>query len=57
MQAVMLKEAANPEYAFLFDAAGALHAYYRWRLWSLAQGDTLRSWRAEPFRMVEDGIK
>ena len=34
-----------------------LYACHRWCLWSLAQGDTLRSWHAEAFCVVEDGVK
>ena len=40
----MEREAAgsNPEFNFLFDCHCPEHAYYRWRLFSLASGDTLR---------------
>jgi len=51
-QAVMEKEKNNPEYFFLYDLESAGHAYYRWRLYSLMQGDSLRSWRIAPFVMV-----
>lgn len=54
-QTIMEREAANPAFAFLFDLQCAEHAYYRWRLWSLACGDSLRSWRVEPFVMVAPG--
>lgn len=54
-QAVMTAHAANPEFAFLFDLRCLEHAYYRWRLYSLASGDSLKSWRVEPFVMVEGG--
>ena len=53
-QVVMEKEANNPEFTFLFDVQCEEHAYYRWRLFSLAHGDSLRSWRVDPFLMVED---
>ena len=53
--AVMAAEASNPEFGFLFDLRAPDHAYYRWRLFSLASGDTLRAWRVEPFVMVEGG--
>ena len=36
-QAIMTKEAGNPEFMFLFDLQCPEHAYYRWRLYSLAQ--------------------
>jgi U2-associated protein SR140 len=52
-QAVMEKEADNPEYKFLFDSRCPEHVYYRWRLFSLANGDSLRSWKVDQFLMVE----
>lgn len=36
-QALMTREAGNPEFMFLFDLGCPEHAYYRWRLYSLAQ--------------------
>lgn len=53
-QAVMLKEQNNPEFRFLFDLKTPEHIYYRWRLYALANEDSLRSWRVEPFLMVEE---
>lgn len=53
-QAVMSNEQSNPEFAFLFDTASPEHVYYRWRLYSLANGDSMRSWRVNPFLMIED---
>lgn len=53
-QAVMLKEQNNPEFRFLFDLTIPEHVYYRWRLYSLANEDSLRSWRVEPFCLIED---
>ncbi len=54
-QAVVAAQAENPDFRFLFDLASPEHAYYRWRLFSLASGDSMRSWRVEPFSMVEGG--
>lgn len=31
------------------------HVYYRWRLYSILQGDTKSQWRTEPFQMFEGG--
>ena len=53
-QAVMLKEQANPEFAFLFDLKSPEHVYYRWRLYSLANEDSLMRWHVEPFWLVEE---
>lgn len=52
-QVVMQREHENPEFAFLFDVRSPEHTYYRWRVFSLANGDTLRSWRVDPFLMTE----
>lgn len=30
--------------------------YYRWRVYSLCQGDTLTNWRIEPFQMNPNGF-
>mmetsp|Transcript_16329 Transcript_16329/g.48953 ORF Transcript_16329/g.48953 Transcript_16329/m.48953 type:complete len:1001 (+) Transcript_16329:302-3304(+) len=54
-QALMEKETANPEFAFMFNLQAPEHLYFRWRLYSLAQGDTARNWRVEPFVMLEGG--
>lgn len=54
-QTIMERESTNPAFGFLFDLDAPEHAYYRWRLWSLACGDSLRNWRVEPFVMVEPG--
>ena len=51
----MEAEAENPDFGFLFELASPAHAYYRWRLHSLAEGDGLRSWRTEPYVMVAGG--
>jgi len=31
------------------------HAYYRWRLYSLLQGDSEREWSQSPFQIMKDG--
>jgi len=45
------KEHGNPLFQFLFDTRSRDHTYYRWRCFSLAMGDTIEKWRAEPFQM------
>lgn len=52
-QAIMENEYNNPEFSFLFDVTSSVHVYYRWRLFALSNGDSLRSWRVDPFLMVE----
>jgi U2-associated protein SR140 len=52
--AIKDKEGCNPDFSFLFDEASSEHKYYKWRVWSLCNGDTLTSWRVEPFLMSKD---
>ncbi|KAK6019183.1 hypothetical protein OSTOST_15189, partial [Ostertagia ostertagi] len=40
---------------FLFELNHPTHVYYRWRLYSISQGDTFLQWRREKFRMFEGG--
>ncbi|KAG2440272.1 hypothetical protein HXX76_004384 [Chlamydomonas incerta] len=54
-QAVMEAEQKNYDFSFLFDLKSTEHLYYRWRLHSLSEGDTLRTWRIEPYCMVHGG--
>ncbi|KIY92374.1 U2-associated protein [Monoraphidium neglectum] len=54
-QLVMAERQGDPEFSFLFDLDSPDHVYYRWRVYSLAEGDTLRTWRMDPFQMVEGG--
>jgi Surp module len=41
---LMERESANPEFAFMFNLRSPEHMYFRWRLYSLAQG--MLSWEA-----------
>ncbi|CAO3596330.1 unnamed protein product [Absidia cylindrospora] len=52
---IMEKERKNPQYTFLFDNSHPDHIYYRWRLYSILQGDTVSKWRTEPFQMFDGG--
>jgi len=42
-QLMMMEQQDNPQFAFLFDLDSSDHAYYRWRLYSLAG----RLWQKE----------
>lgn len=53
--AIARKEHLNPAFRFLSDYQSPEHIYYRWKMYSLLQGDQTDSWRCLPFRMVEDG--
>lgn len=40
---------------FLFENESPAHIYYRWKLFSLLEGDTPSEWRQEEFRMFKGG--
>jgi U2-associated protein SR140 len=63
---LMEREKFNEDYAFLFDSTVSHFStlswlelpdsqYYRWKLYSLKNGDTPYEWRTEPFQMFVDG--
>ncbi len=52
---VMERELRSQTFRFLLDPSTADHRYYRWRVYSLSQGDSLKTWRASPFQMVMGG--
>lgn len=52
---LITKEAKNPQYTFLYDNQSQEHVYYRWKLYSLLQGDSPNKWRTEKFQMFFGG--
>ncbi|XP_076454381.1 U2 snRNP-associated SURP motif-containing protein-like [Babylonia areolata] len=52
---IMNRELHNPQFRFLFDNQSANHLYYRWKLFSILQGDSPYKWRTEEFRMFKGG--
>lgn len=52
---IMQRERDNPRFSFMFQTRSAEHLYYRWRVYSLAQGDGMGSWRNKPFQMARGG--
>ncbi|KAJ1979651.1 hypothetical protein H4R33_005673 [Dimargaris cristalligena] len=52
---LMDREWNNPEFSFLFSYESPEHVYYRWKLFSMLQGDRHNNWRTEPFRMFFNG--
>ncbi|KAK4336982.1 hypothetical protein RND71_044172 [Anisodus tanguticus] len=52
---IMNREISNPLFRFLFDNQSSEHIYYRWRLFSVLQGEHHSKWRTESFRMFKDG--
>ncbi|XP_014681632.1 PREDICTED: U2 snRNP-associated SURP motif-containing protein-like [Priapulus caudatus] len=52
---IMNKELNNPMFRFLFENQSPAHVYYRWKTFSVLQGDTPNKWRADEFRMFKNG--
>lgn len=51
---MMLMEKRDPRLLFLIPGNPG-NIYYRWRLFSLLQGDSFTTWRQEPFQMFVNG--
>ncbi|XP_012278514.1 U2 snRNP-associated SURP motif-containing protein isoform X2 [Orussus abietinus] len=52
---IMNRELNNPMFRFLFENYSPAHTYYRWKLFSILQGDGQKDWRTEDFRMFKGG--
>ncbi|XP_077293313.1 U2 snRNP-associated SURP motif-containing protein [Arctopsyche grandis] len=52
---IMNKEIDNPSFRFLFENQSPAHVYYRWKLFSLLQGDNQKQWCTRDFRMFKGG--
>ncbi|XP_059207164.1 U2 snRNP-associated SURP motif-containing protein [Centropristis striata] len=52
---IMNKEKSNPDFRFLFDNKSQDHVYYRWKLFSILQGQSPTEWRTSDFRMFRGG--
>jgi len=52
---IMNRELSNPQFKFLFENQSPEHIYYRWRLFSVLQGDTKDHWSQKEFRMFKGG--
>lgn len=52
---IMNREIQNPSYQFLFDNQSPIHTYYRWKLYSVLQGESQKSWSDRKFRMFKGG--
>uniref|UniRef100_A0A3B4TQF7 U2 snRNP-associated SURP domain containing n=1 Tax=Seriola dumerili TaxID=41447 RepID=A0A3B4TQF7_SERDU len=50
---IMNREINNPR--FLFENQSPAHVYYRWKLYSILQGEAPGKWRTEDFRMFKNG--
>ncbi|UKK02916.2 hypothetical protein MACK_003014 [Theileria orientalis] len=54
-QMIMEKEAPNGLFSFLYEKYTPDSVYYRWRVYSLMQGDTMYSWNNMPFKITNMG--
>ncbi|XP_043558702.1 U2 snRNP-associated SURP motif-containing protein isoform X1 [Chiloscyllium plagiosum] len=52
---IMNREISNPMFRFLFENQSPAHVYYRWKLYSILQGDSPTKWRTLDFRMFKNG--
>ncbi|XP_063375510.1 U2 snRNP-associated SURP motif-containing protein [Cydia amplana] len=52
---IMNKEMNNPFFRFLFENQSPAHVYYRWKLFSMLQGDSPKHWSSNDFRMFKGG--
>ncbi|XP_026670988.1 U2 snRNP-associated SURP motif-containing protein isoform X2 [Ceratina calcarata] len=52
---IMNRELNNPMFRFLFENYSPAHIYYRWKLYSILQGDGQKEWHTEDFRMFKGG--
>ena len=51
----MSRELNNPQFRFLFDNQSPSHSYYRWKLFSIAHGESVSNWSTLPFKMFKNG--
>ncbi|XP_029473141.1 U2 snRNP-associated SURP motif-containing protein isoform X4 [Rhinatrema bivittatum] len=52
---IMNREINNPMFRFLFENQTPAHVYYRWKLYSILQGDSPTKWRTDDYRMFKNG--
>lgn len=52
---IMNRGINNPAFRFLFDNSSPAHIYYRWRLFSVLQGEQHNVWRTKEFQMFAGG--
>ncbi|XP_062235033.1 U2 snRNP-associated SURP motif-containing protein isoform X6 [Platichthys flesus] len=52
---IMNREINNAMYRFLFENQSPAHVYYRWKLYSILQGEAPAKWRTDDFRMFKNG--
>uniref|UniRef100_H2ZCT9 U2 snRNP-associated SURP motif-containing protein n=1 Tax=Ciona savignyi TaxID=51511 RepID=H2ZCT9_CIOSA len=52
---IMNREINNPMFRFLFDNKSPAHIYYRWRTFSVLQGENPLNYRTGKFRIFKNG--
>ncbi|CAH1244974.1 U2SURP [Branchiostoma lanceolatum] len=52
---IMNREINNPMFRFLFENQSPAHVYYRWKLFSILQGDSPQKWKPQEYRMFKSG--
>nr|XP_055058100.1 U2 snRNP-associated SURP motif-containing protein isoform X5 [Misgurnus anguillicaudatus] len=52
---IMNREINNSLYRFLFENQSPAHVYYRWKLYTILQGESPTKWKTEEFRMFKNG--
>ncbi|PVV04415.1 hypothetical protein BB560_001093 [Smittium megazygosporum] len=52
---LMIKEHDSPKFRFLFENESSEHVYYRWKLYSLLNGDSTDHWSTKMFYMFSKG--
>ncbi|XP_069104944.1 U2 snRNP-associated SURP motif-containing protein-like isoform X3 [Argopecten irradians] len=52
---IMNREISNPMFRFLFDNQSPAHLYYRWKMYTILQGDSPYRWRTDEFKMFKGG--
>ncbi|XP_068437639.1 U2 snRNP-associated SURP motif-containing protein isoform X1 [Clinocottus analis] len=52
---IMNREINNAMYRFLFENQSPAHVYYRWKLYTILQGEAPVKWKTEDFRMFKNG--
>uniref|UniRef100_A0A8C2KTA1 U2 snRNP-associated SURP motif-containing protein-like n=1 Tax=Cyprinus carpio TaxID=7962 RepID=A0A8C2KTA1_CYPCA len=52
---IMNREINNPLYRFLFENQSPAHVYYRWKLYTILQGESPTKWKTEDFRIFKNG--
>jgi len=52
---IMSREVNNPQFRFLFDNQSPAHSYYRWKLFSVLNGDSVCKWKTDLFQMFKNG--